>query len=170
MRTTECKFAPCVGKSAKAPCNSRCILEKSEELQQSQNANCFSLFSNHLPFNFICNQRQRNSQSLLCLSLKSAKSTTVVNFLVFQRQHLQKCNYAGNLFTLLFSTLAEHYFLGQNEKYEFLLFRQTAVFAKYHRRKLFGFSAQALSKRQLRRNHFTTIFLNLGSMRILSAM
>ena len=124
------------------------------------------MFSKHLPFYFICIQRQSNTQSLLFLSLKSAKSTTVVNFLVFQRQHLQKCHHAGNIFTLLFSTLAEGRLFRQNEKQAFRClgrrqFLQSTIVVNF-----LVFLRKHLQKCNYAGNIFTLLFSTLAEGRL----
>ena len=115
-----------------------------------------------MPFYFICIQRQRNTQSLLCLSLKSAKSTTVVNFLVFQRQHLQKCHHAGNIFTLLFSTLAEGRIFRQNEKQAFRCLGRRQFLQSTTVVNFLVFQRKHLQKCNCAGNIFTLLFSTLA--------
>ena len=119
-----------------------------------------------MPFYFICNQHQSNTQNLLFLSLKSAKSTTVVNFLVFLRKHLQKCNYAGNIFTLLFSTLAEGRIFRQNEKQAFRCLGRRQFLQSTTVVNFLVFLRKHLQKCNYAGNIFTLLFSTLAEGRI----
>ena len=95
-------------------CGNTC---KNATTQETFSRCCFQLCQN-ITFwgkmknmNFFCFVRRQFLQSI-----------TVVNFLVFLRKHLQKCNYEWNLFTLLFSTLAGGRLFRQNEKQKFFCF------------------------------------------------